>query len=883
MSLAERFPVLDKLGALLPRDRIPFVPQTTPTDCGVACLAMVLAYYGREARIEELRDVLGAGRDGASALSIVDGAAAYGLLARGLRVEPKDLVEMQTPAVIHWRMRHFVVLDEVTPEGARIIDPAIGPRLVTWDELHRSFTGVAIVFDKTDKFVAKKDGTTGALLDHLKRMAFKSPLIGRVVVTSVLLQVFAMMLPLVNGRIVDRVLPRNDGHLLMVLTIGVIATAAFSFLAVLVRAWLLVELRTRLDVQMTLGFLDHMLRLPYAFFQRRQAGDLMMRVNSNATIREILTSGVLSGLIDTVLVVCYLALLIAMSAKLAALAVGLVLLQSLVFVVLRNKQRELAAGSLAKQAEAESWLVELLGGMETLKATGTEHRAAQRWASLYVDVMNLTLKRSSLGGISDSIMGTLRMATPFLLLFVGSIEVMNGSMSLGTMLSANAFAAGFVGPVTSLVGILSQLQVVKTYLARIEDVMVAKPEQYGVDVRMPPVLTGHVMVENVSFRYGPKSPLVVKDASFHVKPGEMFALVGKSGCGKSSLASLLVGLHLPTNGAVKYDGHRLQDLELGALRRQIGVVVQKPYIFGATVRANITMFDPSVPQEDIERASRMACIHDDIMKMPLGYDTPLTAAGSSLSGGQRQRIALARALVRNPRILLLDEATSALDNVTEQQVMASLRQSGATIFVVAHRLTTIKTANFILVMEDGALIEGGTHDQLLRMNGLYTELVRAQDPSAAQQQQAQQPAQRAGAPMAPQAQPQMQRPPMQAQRAQQQWQQPQHPARPQQKRQAPQAQRPQQQQPTPQQHAFYALPKAAAKFIANDDADPTVRRSAFSRPGSSPSAENVSDDDATILRQSSEQERYERSGERHAPRHENVIQLAPRRAGGGHR
>jgi ABC-type methionine transport system ATPase subunit len=436
-----------------------------------------------------------------------------------------------------------------------------------------------------------------------------------------------------------------------------------------------------------------------------------------------------------------------------------------------------------------------------------------------------------------------------------------------------------------------------------------------------------------------------------VKPGEMFALVGKSGCGKSSLASLLVGLHMPTNGAVKYDGNRLQDLELGALRRQIGVVVQKPYIFGATIRANITMFDPAVPQADIERAARMACIHDDIMKMPLGYDTPLTAAGSSLSGGQRQRIALARALVRNPRILLLDEATSALDNVTEQEVMKNLRESGSTIFVVAHRLSTVKASSFILVMDEGALIEGGTHEQLLRMNGLYAELVRAQDPQAAGLQKTQ--GNRAIAPTAQQAQhaqQHTQRPPMQAQRpqqpqqfqppqqAQQQWQQPAHPQRPaqqparsnvptgphrpvqqppamtgphrpvqqpvqpvqqphqlaktvqgravrtQQKQEQRQEQPPQQRQQR-QQAQVFALPKAPATLAKSDDADPTVRRGAFSRPSI---ANDVADDDATVMRKSSEHAKYDRSGERIIPQQEddatrNVIPLHARRAAGGHR
>ncbi|MBX3187580.1 MAG: peptidase domain-containing ABC transporter [Labilithrix sp.] len=728
-DLVQRFPALDKLGELIPKDRIPYLPQTTATDCGAACLAMILAFHGREVRSDEVRDLIGAGRDGASALSIVDAASAYGLRARGVRIEPKDLADLGDPAILHWKMRHFVVLDKVTAEGITVVDPAVGPRLASWAEVDRSFTGIAVVFEKTDKFTRGTDGTKGALLAHLSRMATKTPVFSKVIWSSVLLQIFSMVLPLVNGRIIDRVLPRNDAHLLAVLAAGVLVTAGFSFIAALTRQWLLVDLRTRLDVKMTLGFLDHLLRLPYAFFQRRQAGDLMMRVNSNATIREILTTSVLSGLIDTVLVATYLCLLLLMSPKLAMVACVLVGLQSLVFLMMKNRQRDLAAGSLAKQAEAESWLVELLAGIETLKATGYEHRASQRWASLYVDVMNLTLKRSSLSALADAIMGTLRIATPFLLLLVGTMDVMSGQMSLGAMLSANAFAVCFIGPVTNLVGTLSQLQVVRTYLARIEDVLAAKPEQDAASptgVRMPPELTGRIKVDRLSFRYAAKSPLVVKEASLEVQPGEMIGVVGKSGCGKSTLAGLLVGLFPATSGAVFYDGHRLADLDLGAVRRQLGVVVQKPYVFGSTVRANIAMFDPDVSQEDVERAAKIACIHDDIMKMPLGYDTPLIAGGASMSGGQRQRIALARAVLRRPKIMILDEATSALDSVTERNVMKNIREAGATLIVVAHRLSTVRNADYILVMNDGEMVEGGSHDALVAMKGLYAELASVQ-------------------------------------------------------------------------------------------------------------------------------------------------------------
>ena len=723
--LMDRFPALAKIGEMLPQERIPFIPQTTPTDCGAACLAMILAFHGRDARTDDIRELLGSGRDGANALALVDAASAYGLRARGVRIEPEDLKEIDEPIVLHWRMRHFVVFDKVMTDGVRIIDPGVGPRIVSWAEIDRAFTGVAVVFETTDKFSRGTDGAKGALMAHLRRLATKTPVFSRVVVASILLQLFALVLPLVNGRIVDRVLPRNDAHLLGVLAAGVVVTSIFSFTASLTRSMLLVDLRTRLDVKMTMGFLDHLLRLPYAFFQKRQAGDLMMRVNSNATIREILTTGVLSGLIDTALVLLYLAMLLALSPKLAGVAVVLVALQSIVFLCMRTRQRELTAGTLSKQAESESWLVELLAGIETLKATGYEHRASQRWASLYVDVMNLTIKRASLGGIIDSIMSTLRTTTPFVLLLVGTMDVMNGEMSLGQMLAANAFAVCFIGPVTSLVGTLSQLQVVRTYLARIEDVLASRPEQEPGAGRMPPVLTGRIAVDHVSFRYGNKSPLVVRDVSLQIAPGEMFGVVGRSGCGKSTLASLLVGLAPPTNGSIFLDGLRLQDLDLGAVRRQIGVVIQKPYIFGTTVRANIAMFDADVTQEQIERAAKLSCMHDEIMKMPLGYDTPLTAGGASLSGGQRQRIALARALLRQPKLLVLDEATSALDTITEAQVMKNIRSTGATLVVVAHRLSTVKEADYIVVMDNAEMVEGGTHDALIAMKGLYADLAGA--------------------------------------------------------------------------------------------------------------------------------------------------------------
>jgi ABC-type bacteriocin/lantibiotic exporter with double-glycine peptidase domain len=565
------------------------------------------------------------------------------------------------------------------------------------------------------------------LFRYLRRALTESKDWPRVLTLSGLLQVFGLALPLINGRLIDLVIPHNDGHMLLVLLVGLVTLIAFQFVTMFVRSHLLVNIRTILDAKMTLGFMDHMLSLPYAFFQRRQAGDLMMRLNSNAQIREILTSGVASGAIDGILVVAYLGLVIFMSPPVALVALCLVGAQAVVFFYFRKRQILLMSGMQQKQAEGDSQLVELLSGIETLKATGHEQRTAQRWSNVYVDIMNLTMGRGRMSAWTDALLHVVSVMSPFIILVVGTLEVMKGHLTLGAMMSVTAFANGFISPVSNLVATFWQFQLVGVYLARIEDVLSTPKEQTRADLRLAPKLTGRISLEGVSFRYGPKSPLVVRDVSLEVPPGRVVAIVGRSGSGKSTLASLLCGLYTPAAGTIRYDGMDLADLDLSSVRRQLGIVIQKPYVFGTSIRTNITMGDPDVPLDDVIAAARLAALHDEIAAMPLGYDTPLTAGGASLSGGQRQRIALARALLRRPSIMLLDEATSALDNVTERTVKDNLAGLGCTRVVIAHRLSTIRNADVILVMEDGRLVEQGTHAALLAARGAYQRLCQAED------------------------------------------------------------------------------------------------------------------------------------------------------------
>ncbi|MFO0669581.1 MAG: peptidase domain-containing ABC transporter, partial [Polyangiaceae bacterium] len=677
-------PALMKLGSR--KQGIELILQTTATDCGAACLAMILAYNGRHVSLEEIREGMSVGRDGVSARAILEAGSRYDLRGRGVRIEIDDLKDLECGAILHWNFSHFVVFQKVDEKGIHLADPALGTRIVNADEASRAFTGVALLFEKAETF-QKSGPKKRTLWRRWREMLTGSDDLYRVVITSILLQGLALLLPLLHGRLVDRVLPRNDMHLMFVVVMAFITAIVFHFLSSLVRSHIFTHLRTKFDAKLTLGFVEHMLRLPYGFFERRQAADLQMRVSSVATIREVLTGAVLSALVDGTLVIGHLGFLAFMSLKTAGMALVVVGAQAGVYVGMRKKMMELSAGTIAKQAEAAHSLNELLQGMECLKASGVENVAAQRWASQYVDVLNIGLRRGTVSNLSDALLGTMRIMGPTLLLLVGVAEVASGSTSLGQMLAANAFAVGFIQPVMSLVGTLQQMQTVKAQFDRIEDVLNTTPEQENSN-RLSTKLKGEIILDKVSFRYSQNTPEVVKSVSVAVRPGECIAIVGRSGSGKTTLGRLLLGLYQPTGGSIRYDGKPLTQIDLRALRRQLGVVVQRPHIFGTTVRANIALADPTIPFERVQKAAALSAIDRDIAKMPLGYDTPVVAGGASLSGGQRQRLALARALVNEPAILFLDEATSALDAATEAEVQKNLESLTCTRIVVAHRLST---------------------------------------------------------------------------------------------------------------------------------------------------------------------------------------------------
>jgi len=712
--------------ATRPRRAIPFVPQMEGADCAAACLTMVLGYLGRDITLDEAREAVGAGRGGASAYDIVVGAQRFGVRGRGVQLDVGDLKFLPRGAILHWGFEHFVVFDRLAGSGVRVVDPAAGPRMVPMQSFRERFTGVALILEPGEGFQARRIRRR-YVAAYLGRVLRHRGIVARVIALSIILQALALAFPLILGAVVDRVIPWRDAGLVGLLAVGAAGLVVFQLVATLLRGVLLIHLRTVLDVDLTFGFMERLADLPYTFFTSRPAGDLLSRYESNRALRTALTSVSLSTLLDGALVISYLVLLVAASWRLGALVIVLGLAQIAVFAAFRGPMRDLAAQELEASSRTQSHIVDMLAGFESLKALGAERRSTERWSHLFIDEMNVALRRGQVGSLAGALTAALSIGSPLAILLGGTVLVLRDQISLGTMLTLNALAAGFLMPLSSLLATALQLQETRSHVARIEDVLQAAREQDARAVRPAPKLSGAIALEQVTYRYSRNDPPAVDGVTLHVVPGEKLAIVGRSGAGKSTLARLLVGLYAPESGRILYDDLDLQGLELRSVRAQIGVVTQDARIFGATVRANIALADPDTDLDAVIAAARIAAIHDDIEALPMGYDTLLADGGATLSGGQRQRLALARALLRRPAILLLDEATSDLDNVTERTIANNLAQLRCTRIVIAHRLSTVIDADRIVVLERGAIAETGDHAALLSRKGLYAELVRAQE------------------------------------------------------------------------------------------------------------------------------------------------------------
>jgi ABC-type bacteriocin/lantibiotic exporter with double-glycine peptidase domain len=697
-------------------------------ECGAASLAMVLAYHGHHAPLPEVRQACGVSRDGATALGIVRAARVYGLDAEGVTLELRELAKLPTPAILHWSFRHFLVLERVHADGAVVVDPGGGRRVVDWKELGREFTGVALVFAPAEDFRPRAAAPPSfARYRGLLRQSIPSLI--QLLLFSMMLQLLGLAFPIGTQVLFDHVILQRQEAWLWGLAIGLAAATAGRTLITITRNWIVQNLQQTFDIHLMGRFIGHLLHLPLTFFLQRTSGDLMQRVQSNILLRNLFTTGTITASLDVFMVLGFAALMLAYNRSLGALVIVLGFVRLIFTAALRRRNQSVMSAELVTSGRESATLLEALSRLEAIKASGAEGHMVRRYADRIGDRMNNAVARRRLEMAAGQVMLLLQGASMAAVLWLAGREVVAGRMTIGVFAAFLVLQGMFLAPLESLLRAVSNLQYLTSHLHRLDDVLESSVEVSG--VVDPGRLSGAIELRAVSFRYAPGGSRVVQDINVRIAAGEQVALVGPIGAGKSTLARLLLGMHLPSSGSIRFDGRELRDLDLTLLRKQMGVVLQETYLFTDSIRANLAMSDPGVSMSAIESAAQIACIAQAIEKLPRAYDTILERGGTQFSGGERQRLALARALAHQPAILLLDEATSAVDLETERKIHQQLASLGVTRVVITHRMDSVRDADRILVLDGGRLAQQGTHAELASRDGLYRNLLLAADPDHA--------------------------------------------------------------------------------------------------------------------------------------------------------
>ncbi len=718
--------------------RVPVTLQMSAADCGAACLSMIAGYWGERIPVAACQRLMGGGQNGVTALMITQAARELGLTVQAYRHTLEGLDTAVLPAIIHWQGVHFVVLEKWDKHQATIIDPALGRRTLSHDEFATRYSGVTLTFTPSPTFAEQIAAHTAdappATWRRYAQRALNVPgsraLLGQLLGASLLLQLAGLILPLATWLVVERILPAGGEPPLLLLGVGMAVALLAQTAVIYARSLLVVQLQQKLDSHLMPDFLAHLLTLPYDFFQQRTSGDLIARLEGNAVVRQMISSGVLGGLLDGSLALLYLFILYAQAPLFGLVVTGMAVAQFLLLARTGGRVHEYSQVALATRAEEDGFAVQVLRGIEAVKAAGTESWLFAQWHTRFTATLQADVRRDRYVAGINSLLQLLTNAAPLLLLWIGVGAVNGGQLTLGQMLGLVVLASSSLVPLGSLAHYINQAQQIWAYLERLADVWDTPAEEEATNEQEsaepePLTLQGSIQVANLTFHYAQDGSFGLTDLSFEVAPGEKIGIVGPTGAGKSTLVRLLLGLYRPQAGSITFDGYTMQELGVARLRRAVGVVLQDSFIISGTIRENIALHQPDMPLSQVEAAAVQAALHEEIMRLPMKYETRVGEGGSGLSGGQRQRLALARALATRPCLLILDEATSHLDGISEGKIKQALDSLPITRLIIAHRLGSVRDADRILVLDKGRLVEVGTPQELAAREGVYRRLLRS--------------------------------------------------------------------------------------------------------------------------------------------------------------
>ncbi|MEB3210908.1 MAG: NHLP family bacteriocin export ABC transporter peptidase/permease/ATPase subunit [Leptolyngbyaceae bacterium] len=735
------------------RVRTPTVLQMEAVECGAAALGMVLGYYGRIVPLAELRQSCNVSRDGVTAANVLRAARRYKLTAKGYKKSLESLSEFQPPFIVFWHFNHFLTVDGFGKDEVYLNDPAAGPRTVTLEEFDEGYTGIVLVMEPSDEF--EPGGEKPSVVNALKSRLMGS--IGALlycVIAGFLLVIPNLALPAFSQIFIDNILLEGRTTWLPFILGGMIAVVILQGMLTLLQLRFLRALRIKLAVSLSSKFIWHVLRLPVSFYAQRFSGEISSRVRLNSEVAAVLSGRLTITVISSVMVVFYAIAMFYYDVTMTLIVIAFAAINVITLQWVSRRRVDANLRLAQEYGKAAGVAIAGLQSMETLKASGIESDFFARWAGYYTKAVNAQQGLGMLNRVLGVLPSLLSALASLSLLVIGGFRILNGDLTIGMLIAFQLLMQSFQAPVNRLVQFGSTLQTLQGSLQRLDDVLgnevdselhprelphehkslllnpplaspVASPLK-GVSPLKHPRLHGYIELKDVTFGYSTATDPLIKDLNLTITPGQRIAFVGGSGSGKSTVAKLVAGLYKPWSGDILLDGIPRSQVPRSLITNSVAVVEQDILLFAGTIRDNLTLWDTTVPDADIRRACQDAAIEDVILSIPFGYDAELLEGATNLSGGQRQRLEIARALVNNPSILIMDEATSALDTETEKIIDLNLRRRGCTCLIVAHRLSTIRDSDEIIVLEYGKVVQRGTHDELWAQGGYYAELLQSE-------------------------------------------------------------------------------------------------------------------------------------------------------------